>query len=68
MTSGKPLTEQQRDAILRLAGKVDADGEFLLSMRQIADALEIHERTVRRWIRQAAVSYGVCTAWRDSSE
>ena len=64
MTSGEKLTEQQADAILRLASEMDADGNWRLSYRQIASRLQLSERTVRRWIREAAVKYGRLTAWR----
>ncbi len=64
MPSGVKLTEQQGDAILRLAGEVDADGKWLLSYEQIAQRLNLNERTVRRWIREAAVKYGRLKAWR----
>jgi len=65
MTSGAKLTEQQADAILRLAGETDADGNWQLTYKQIAKRLQISERTVRRWVREAAVKYGRLTAWRD---
>ena len=61
------LTEQQRDAILRRAGELDADGQWLLSCRQIADHHHLSHRAVERAIRQAAVLYGKSTAWRDAS-
>ena len=64
MTSGKKLTEQQIDAILRLAGKQNADGKWTLSYRQIAKRLDLHRHTVYRCIRRSAVHWGNRTAWK----
>jgi transposase-like protein len=64
MTSGRKLTEPERDKILRLAGKKRPDGRWILSYVQIAAQLDIHERTVRRWIREAAVKHGERTGWK----
>ena len=64
MTSGRKLTEQQADAILRLAGRQNADGKWALSYRQIAKTLDMHRHTVYRCIRQSAVRYGNRTAWK----
>jgi DNA invertase Pin-like site-specific DNA recombinase len=64
MTSGRKLTEEQVDTILRLAGELDGDGEFLLKYGQIAKKLDVHRCTVYRCIRQAAVRWGKRTAWK----
>ncbi|MHB8953547.1 MAG: sigma factor-like helix-turn-helix DNA-binding protein [Pirellulaceae bacterium] len=64
MTSGRKLTEQERDTILRLAGKETPEGEWLLSYKKIATQLDLSERTVRRWIRRAAVKFGERTGWK----
>ncbi len=66
VTSGRKLTLEQRDAILRLAGESDGNGgDWTLSYQQIADTLHISERTVRRCIRRAAVAFGRLTAWQE---
>lgn len=67
MTSGRKLTEQEADAILRLAGLEREGGEWLLSYQEIAKQLDLHERTVRRWIRRAAVRSGQRTGWKKSA-
>lgn len=64
MPSGKPLTEQQVDAILRLAAERTTDGEWLLSYAQIADRVRLSHRTVERLIRRSAVKWGKLTAWQ----
>ena len=64
MTSGRKLTKHQVREILRLAGLERGDGEWLLSYQRIAEQLGIHERTVRRWIRRAAVRLGKLTGWK----
>jgi DNA invertase Pin-like site-specific DNA recombinase len=65
MPSGYRLTEQQVDRILKLAGELDSDGNWLLSYRQIASRLDLHRHTVETAIRQAAVNWGKHTAWKD---
>ena len=67
MTSGRKLTEEQADAILRLAGEKDADGDWLLSYEQIAERLQVHRHSVYRIIRKAAVQWGELTRWRETS-
>ncbi len=52
------------DELRGMIEKLDADGNWRLSYRQIASRLQLSERTVRRWIREAAVKYGRLTAWR----
>lgn len=64
MPSGRKLTEQQADAILRLAGEKRIDGHWMLTYEQIAEHLQLSERTVRRWIREAACRYGKLTGWK----
>lgn len=64
MTSGRKLTEEEADAILRLAGRKDQDGQWSLSYVQIAEQLGIHRRTVWRQIRRAAVLWGERSAWK----
>lgn len=67
MTSGRKLTQEQADAILRLAGKLRSDGQWLLTYQQIAAKLDVHRCTVYRHIRQAAVRYGQRITWRDEN-
>lgn len=64
MPSGKKLTEREADDILRLAGLEREDGTWSLSVEQIAEQVGVDERTVRRWIRKAAVLYGKLTQWK----
>lgn len=61
MTSGIKLTAAQAAAILRLASERDSDGNWLLTYEEIAERLDLNERTVRRWIREAAVRFGKLT-------
>ena len=67
MTSGRKLTKEQADAILRLAGLEQEDGQWRLSYSEIAKRLDLHRTTVYRHIRQAAVRYGQRSAWRDEN-
>ncbi len=55
MTSGKPLTARQQRRILHLAGHRDESGKWLHSYAAIARIVSVCERTVRRYIRVAAV-------------
>lgn len=64
MPSGKRLTQEQVDAILRLAGEEDTPGHWRLTYSQIGAQLTIHRCTVYRVIRRAAVSYGRKFSWR----
>lgn len=64
MPSGRKLSQEQVDAILRLAGELNVDGEYLLTYEQIAERLCLHRHSVYRVIRQAAVRLGKLTAWR----
>ena len=64
MTSGRKLTEEQVDAILRLAGQTRPDGEWTLTYTQIARELNVHRRTIYRCIRQAAARWGNRTSWK----
>lgn len=64
MTSGRKLTEEEFDAILRLAGQTQPDGEWTLTYDQIAEMLELHRHTVYRCIRHAAVKFGNRTSWK----
>jgi len=66
MPSGTKLTEQQVDAILRLAGEQDMDGEWLLSYAEVAKRVGLSHRTVERVIRRSAVKLGYMTAWQNS--
>jgi len=66
VTSGKKLTERQADDILRLASLKREDGCWRLTYEQIAEQLGLSERTVRRWIREAAVRFGRLTGWNKS--
>ena len=64
MTSGRSLTNRQRAAIVRLAGERRVDGGWLLSYVQIAERLDLNERTVRRVIRESAVRFGLLDGWK----
>jgi len=64
VTSGRKLTQEQIDAILRLAGLEREDGSWLLTYQQIADRVQVNERTVRRWIRKAAARLGASIGWK----
>lgn len=55
MTSGRKLTMEQADAILRLAGETDEDGNWRLTYRQIAEKTGFHRHTVYRLVRRVAV-------------
>lgn len=61
MTSGRKLRAEQVNAIIHLAGLKRDDGEWLLSKKEIAERLGLHERTVRRCIREVAVQHGKLT-------
>ena len=64
MTSGRKLTEQQADAILRLAGQMTEEGRWRWTYSQIADQLDLHRHTVYSVIRRSAVRWGQHTAWK----
>lgn len=66
MTSGRKLTERQAYEILRLAALERDDGNWLLSYEKIAEQLDLNERSVRRWIRRAAVRLGKLTGWKSN--
>jgi DNA invertase Pin-like site-specific DNA recombinase len=65
MPSGYRLTEQQVDRILKLAGELDSDGQWLLSYSAIAKRLDLHRHTIEHVIRLSAVNWGKHTAWKD---
>ena len=62
MPSGHPLTDSERARILKLAGLVNLDGAYSLKYKQIAQNLDISEKTVYRVIRDAGVKWGKYTA------
>jgi hypothetical protein len=64
VTSGRKLTKQQVDAVLRLAGVLREDGEYLHSQTAIAVSVDIHRRTVSRCLRDAAVREGKRVRWQ----
>jgi hypothetical protein len=63
MGSGTRITQEQVDAILRLAGEKNADDDWALTYEQIAERVSVHPRTIYRVVRQAAVRWGQLTAW-----
>lgn len=63
MTSGKRLTEQERDAILRLASYRAQDGGWLMSCEQIGHQLDWDGRTVQEVIRRAAAAWWLEHRW-----
>ena len=68
MTSGKPLTERQRDNILRLIGYVDTYGAWTLSYDAVARQVGVCPNTVSECVRRAAASWGRHTQWHDEVE
>ncbi len=64
VTSGRKLKARDVDAILQRAGRKRTDGRWLLSYKDIAAELDLNERTVRRWIRKAAVKLGQLSSWK----
>jgi DNA invertase Pin-like site-specific DNA recombinase len=63
MTSGKRLTERQRDSILRMIAYRAQDGSWLFSYEAVARQLDLDHRTVSECVRRAAEAYGVLTRW-----
>jgi hypothetical protein len=68
MTSGRPLTERQRDSILRLVGYVDTQGLWLMSYDAVAHQVGVCPNTVSECVRRAAASWGRHTQWHDVPE
>lgn len=64
MTSGRKLTEQQADAILRLVGQIADDGRWAYSLSDIARQLDLHRTTVYAVVRHAAARWGEHTRWK----
>jgi len=65
MTSGRKLTERQRDSILRMIGYEDRDGTWLLTYDAVAKQLDVCPNTVSECVRRAAANWGRHTQWHD---
>lgn len=68
MPTGCNLTQEQIDAVLRLANQRGVDGEWLLTYDEIAAQLGLHRRTIYRCIRSAATKWGQLTKWMESAD
>ena len=68
MTSGKHLTLEDRDRILRLAGSRTDDGGWRWSYCQIAERCDVHAETVSAVVRLAAAKWWQEHRWHPSDE
>jgi DNA-binding CsgD family transcriptional regulator len=61
---GYPITDRQRESILRLAGYLTVGGEWKHSDQDIADLMHLDHRTVWKVLRKAAAKWGSHTRWK----
>jgi DNA invertase Pin-like site-specific DNA recombinase len=64
MTSGRKLTQEQVDAILRLAARRDDAGEFVFTFAEISSRTGLHRTTVANTIRRAAAELARLVCWK----
>lgn len=67
MTSGKHLTERQRDSILRLVS-YRSEGVWRLTYEEIAVQMDLDSKTISECVRRAAASWGEYTQWHDTPD
>ena len=67
MTSGRPLTERQRDSILRMVG-YRQEGLWLLTYDEIAARMDLDTKTITTCVRAAAANWGRHTQWHETPE
>ena len=67
MTSGRKVTERQRDSILRLVGYEDQDGAWRLTYDDVAHQVGVCPQTVSECVRRAAANWGKYTQWHEDT-